>query len=43
VRFDDGFLYWRSSGTEPVIRIYAEAPSQAALARRLAGGAARLR
>ncbi len=38
--FDDGFLHWRLSGTEPVIRVYAEARSQAALARRLAAGAA---
>jgi phosphomannomutase len=43
VRFADGFLYWRASGTEPVIRVYAEAGSRAALARRLAAGAARLR
>jgi phosphomannomutase len=43
VGFADGFLYWRASGTEPVIRVYAEAPSQAALARRLAAGVARLR
>jgi len=43
VRFDDGFLYWRASGTEPVIRVYAEAASAAALARRLAAGMARLR
>jgi phosphomannomutase len=43
VGFRDGFLYWRASGTEPVIRVYAEAPSRAALARRLAAGAARLR
>jgi phosphomannomutase len=43
IGFADGFLYWRASGTEPVIRVYAEAPSQAALVRRLAAGAARLR
>jgi phosphoglucomutase len=43
VGFADGFLYWRASGTEPVIRVYAEAPSRAALARRLASGVARLR
>jgi phosphomannomutase len=41
--FEDGFLYWRASGTEPAIRVYAEAPSQAALARRLRAGVARLR
>jgi phosphomannomutase len=40
---EDGFVYWRASGTEPVIRVYAEAPSRRALARRLAGGLARLR
>jgi phosphomannomutase len=43
VGFADGFLYWRTSGTEPVIRVYAEAPSRAALARRLGAGVARLR
>jgi len=43
IGFADGFLYWRASGTEPVIRVYAEARSQAALLRRLAAGAARLR
>jgi phosphomannomutase len=43
ILFADGFLYWRASGTEPVIRVYAEAPSRAALERRLAAGAARLR
>jgi phosphomannomutase len=43
IGFDDGFLYWRASGTEAVIRVYAEARSSAALARRLAAGAARLR
>lgn len=43
IRFADGFLHWRASGTEPVIRIYAEAPSAAALTRRLAAGVARLR
>ncbi|MBM4384084.1 MAG: phosphoglucomutase/phosphomannomutase family protein [Deltaproteobacteria bacterium] len=40
---DDGFVYWRASGTEPVIRVYAEAPSRGALARRLSAGLARLR
>jgi phosphomannomutase len=43
VSLDDGFVLWRASGTEPVIRVYAEAPSRAALARRLAAGVARLR
>jgi phosphomannomutase len=37
--FDDGFLFLRASGTEPVLRIYAEARSPRALARRLAAGA----
>jgi phosphomannomutase len=32
---DGGFVLWRASRTEPVVRIYAEAPSQAALRRRL--------
>jgi len=36
--FDDGFLMLRGSGTEPVLRVYAEAPGQRALARRLAAG-----
>jgi len=40
---EDGFAYWRASGTEPVIRVYAEAPSRTALARRLAAGIARVR
>lgn len=41
VRFDldDGFLMFRASGTEPLLRIYAEAPSKRALDRRLAAGA----
>jgi phosphomannomutase len=43
VELADGFVYWRASGTEPVIRVYAEAPTRAALARRLAAGAAKLR
>jgi phosphoglucomutase len=43
IGFEDGFLLWRASGTEPVIRVYGEAPSRAALARRLAAAAARLR
>ncbi len=36
----DGFAMWRASGTEPVLRVYAEAPSRAALARRLAAALA---
>jgi phosphomannomutase len=32
---DGGFVLWRSSGTEPVLRLYAEAPSARALRRRL--------
>lgn len=35
---DDGFVMWRASGTEPVTRVYAEAPGTRALARRLAVG-----
>lgn len=41
--FSDGFLMLRDSGTEPVLRIYAEAPDRARLARRLAAGCALLR
>ena len=37
--FDDGFLLLRASGTEPVLRVYAEARSARALAQRLAAGA----
>jgi phosphomannomutase len=37
--FDDGFLLLRASGTEPVLRVYAEARSPRELARRLAAGA----
>jgi phosphomannomutase len=37
--FSDGFLMLRASGTEPVLRIYAEAGGAGALARRLAAGA----
>jgi len=40
---EDGFVHWRASGTEPVIRVYAEAPSRVALARRLSKALARLR
>ncbi|MBW2316091.1 MAG: hypothetical protein JRH10_18125 [Deltaproteobacteria bacterium] len=35
----DGFLMLRASGTEPVVRVYAEAPSAAALRARLGLGA----
>jgi phosphoglucomutase len=35
---DDGFLMLRASGTEPVLRIYAEAPDRSALERRFAVG-----
>ncbi len=34
----DGFLMWRRSGTEPLLRIYAEAPTPRRLAGRLAAG-----
>jgi phosphomannomutase len=34
VGLDDGFVMWRASGTEAVLRIYAEAPDARALARR---------
>jgi phosphomannomutase/phosphoglucomutase len=37
--FEDGFLFMRASGTEPVLRVYAEARSPRELARRLAAGA----
>jgi len=37
--FDDGFLLLRASGTEPVLRVYAEARSPRELAGRLAAGA----
>lgn len=40
--FDDGFLMLRASGTEPVLRVYAEAPTRRGLSRRLARGAALL-
>jgi phosphomannomutase len=40
---DDGFVLIRRSGTEPVVRVYAEAPSRGRLSRRLAAGAALLR
>jgi phosphomannomutase len=37
--FDDGFLMLRASGTEAVLRIYAEAPDTRGFARRFAAGA----
>lgn len=40
--FADGFLLLRGSGTEPVLRLYAEAPDRARLERRLAAGRALL-
>jgi phosphomannomutase len=40
--FDDGFLMLRASGTEPVLRVYAEAADHAALRRRLDAGRALL-
>lgn len=36
--FADGFCMWRASGTEAVVRSYAEAPDARALERRLAAG-----
>jgi phosphomannomutase len=41
--FADGFLLLRASGTEPVLRVYAEASGPRELARRLAAGARLLR
>lgn len=32
---DGGFVLWRASGTEPLLRVHAEAPSAAGLRRRL--------
>lgn len=45
IRFalDDGFLMLRASGTEPLVRVYAEAPDAAALSRRLRAGIRLLR
>ena len=42
LELDDGFVLWRASGTEPLVRVYAEAPSRRALAQRLALAAAQL-
>jgi phosphomannomutase len=39
----DGFLMFRESGTEPVVRVYAEAPGPRLLSRRLRVGAQLLR
>lgn len=39
---EDGFVLWRASGTEPLLRVYAEAPNRSALARRLHAAAARV-
>jgi phosphomannomutase len=39
----DGFVQWRCSGTEPLTRIYAEAPDEATLGRRLRAAARLLR
>jgi len=39
---DDGFLMLRPSGTEPLLRVYAEAPGARRLSRRLAAGRALL-
>ncbi|CAG0990184.1 phosphomannomutase [Myxococcaceae bacterium] len=36
---DDGFVMLRASGTEPLVRVYAEAPDAPTLARRLRAGA----
>jgi phosphomannomutase len=36
--FDDGFLMWRRSGTEPVLRVYAEAAGPRLLRQRLERG-----
>lgn len=40
---DDGFLMLRASGTEPLVRIYADAPTPEALAKRLRDGVRLLR
>lgn len=38
LQLEDGFIMWRISGTENVLRLYAEAPTRRRLARRLALG-----
>jgi phosphomannomutase len=35
----DGFVLWRASGTEPLVRVYAEARTRSGLARRLRAAA----
>lgn len=40
---DDGFVMFRASGTEPLVRVYADASDAAALERRLRAGLALLR
>ncbi len=42
LELEDGFVLWRASGTEPLLRVYAEAATPRALRRRLAAAAARL-
>jgi phosphoglucomutase len=42
LRLEDGFLMLRASGTEDVLRVYAEAPDRRRLARRLRAGEALL-
>jgi len=42
LELEDGFVLWRASGTEPLVRVYAEAPTPGALARRLAAATERL-
>jgi phosphomannomutase len=37
--FADGFVLWRASGTEPLLRVYAEAPDARRLRQRLAAAA----
>jgi phosphomannomutase len=39
LELEDGFVMLRVSGTEPLARVYAEAPTRAGLARRLRAGA----
>jgi phosphomannomutase/phosphoglucomutase len=40
---DDGFLMLRASGTEPLLRVYADGPTQDALQSRLQEGIRLLR